>query len=317
MSEAREMGGPRWLVNNSGSFASVNIVLPSHSSVDCESDAVVTFSQGIQVKGMMSGGFLSSLARVFLTNESFFTTQVQNTSSRSADVLLAPADPGGIVLHQVRGAGDDLLLSSGAYVASDSSVTVTSEFQRGVGNSLLSGTGFFLLRASGRGTVACAAYGSVHQYVLREGEERAVDNGHLVAWSTSCTYRTGLANSGSGGILNSMTSGEGLMCFFQGPGTIYLQSHKPEREANTAINGTKRKVKTSASLGAIGVGCFITVVLPLMLFLFAWLFWIAASEGNIEWTQPYQSDPYTTRRHRQRPQQVGGRVNNQGYGEEF
>jgi hypothetical protein len=71
--------------------------------------------------------------------------------------------------------------------------------------------------------------------VLAVGETRAVDNGHLVAWSASMKYRVGLAaGDGMGGmtgrrLMNSMTSGEGLMCFFEGPGIVYLQSHKPDR----------------------------------------------------------------------------------------
>jgi hypothetical protein len=35
----------------------------------------------------------------------------------------------------------------------------------------------------------------------------------------------GLASGGSS-FVDSFTSGEGLMCFFQGPGTVYVQSHK-------------------------------------------------------------------------------------------
>ena len=139
--------------------------------------------------------------------------------------MMAPRDPGGIALHPLTPTGDDLLLTTGAYVASDVGVAISVEPQARFRNSLLSGTGFFLLRASGRGTVACAAYGSIHKYTLKAGEKRSVDNGHLVAWSATMKYRVGLANP-RGGIWTSMTSGEGLMCQFEGPGVIYLQSHK-------------------------------------------------------------------------------------------
>jgi uncharacterized protein (TIGR00266 family) len=227
---------PTWTVSNSGSFAAIQVQLPPHTEVHCESDAVVTFSQGIQVKGYLSGGFFSSLFRFFLADESFFTTKVENDSSRTADVMMAPSEPGGVMLHTLVGAGDDLLLTSGAYVASDASVNISSKIQSGLANSLLSGTGSFLLRANGCGHVAFAAYGAVHQYTLRQGEIRAVDNGHLVAWSAHMKYRTGMA---SGGFLNSMTSGEGLMCFFEGPGTLYLQSHKQSTEADTSSKSSK------------------------------------------------------------------------------
>jgi uncharacterized protein (TIGR00266 family) len=285
------MAAPTWTVSNSGSFASLKVQLPPHTEVHCESDAVVTFSQGIQVKGYLSGGFFSSLARFYFTNESFFTTKVENDSSRTADVMMAASDPGGIVLHILVGAGDDLLLTSGAYVASDARVNVSSEMQSRLGNSLLSGTGFFLLRASGIGHVAFAAYGSVHQYTLRPGDVRAVDNGHLVAWSAHMKYRTGLA---SGGIVNSMTSGEGLMCFFEGPGTLYLQSHKPSIEANTAIKSAKGGARQTAKVGGTINLCLCMPFLFFVLLVVGAMVFAAINEGiNF---QKFRVDDYSDTR---------------------
>mmetsp|Transcript_31212 Transcript_31212/g.61781 ORF Transcript_31212/g.61781 Transcript_31212/m.61781 type:complete len:289 (-) Transcript_31212:195-1061(-) len=226
------MSAPTWNILDSGSFASLSVRLPAGTSINCESDAVITMSDGVDVMGVMSGGLLSSLARAFLSNESFFTTQVRNTNREvQGDALLAPSEPGGILLHQLVGMGDDLLLVKGAYVASDCGVKITSEVQTRIRNSIMSGTGFFLLRARGRGKLACAAYGAVHKYTLRAGETRAVDNGHIVAWTADMPYRTGMASGGGfGGLGRSVTSGEGLMCFFTGPGTVFLQSHKPLEE---------------------------------------------------------------------------------------
>lgn len=227
---------PTWCLENRGSFASIHVILPPHSQIHCESDAVVTFSEGVEVQGVLSGGIFASFFRVFLGGESFFTTLVENTQHEGiCNVMLAAADPGGIELHKLT-TNQDLLLTSGAYAASDTTVTITTELQSRLQNSLLSGTGFFLLRASGNGTVACAAYGSIHKYQLKVGETRAVDNGHLVAWSANMNYRVGLANARQG-ILASMKSGEGLMCHFVGPGTIYLQSHKCRREMKTTKGG--------------------------------------------------------------------------------
>ena len=67
---------PVWSVQNAGSFASVRVDLPPGTHVCCESDAVVSFTQGVTVQGQLAGGFLGALARSFLTNESFFTTKV-------------------------------------------------------------------------------------------------------------------------------------------------------------------------------------------------------------------------------------------------
>jgi uncharacterized protein (AIM24 family) len=163
---------------------------------------------------------MGGLARTFLTGESFFTTTVE-ARERGQDVLLAAQSAGDVVLHRL---GDELLLTSGAYLAADSSVSVKSEVQTQMGNSMLSGTGFFLLRAQGTGVVACASHGAVHRYKLEPGERRGVDNGHILGWTAAMKYETGLA---TGSVYSSVTSGEGLMCFFTGPGIVYVQSHKP------------------------------------------------------------------------------------------
>lgn len=58
---------------------------------------------------------------------------------------------------------------------------------------------------------------------LQPEEKYIVDNGHLVAWN--CKYV--LERVASGGIISGITSGEGLVCKFTGPGTVFLQSRNP------------------------------------------------------------------------------------------
>merc|ERR1712000_784853 len=54
---------------------------------------------------------------------------------------------------------------------------------------------------------------------LFSGEHHIVDNGHLVAWS--CDYKIEKAG---GGFMGSMKTGEGLVCRFTGPGSVYMQT---------------------------------------------------------------------------------------------
>jgi len=319
-SSSREQD-PIWIVKDPGSFSSIVVKLPPGTTVNCESDAVVAFSQGVQVRGVMAGGILSSLARTFLTNESFFTTIVENTDLESvAEVMIAPKDPGGIVLHKMTyrgtglgrergdGDGDDLLLTSGAYIASDSNIKVTSKVQS-IGKSLFSQTGSFLLRASslnegrGVGYVAFGAYGSVHKYVLGVGEIQSVDNGHLVAWSESMKYWVGLASlldsrsSTSSRIMNSMTSGEGLMCHFEGPGTVYIQSHKPDP---MQINSSS-KSKGGGNQPLRLVGVFIIFIIIITLYLFPIIVYNMRGGNMFEesWHQQSDNERYYDRRQRE------------------
>lgn len=58
---------------------------------------------------------------------------------------------------------------------------------------------------------------------LAEGERYIVDNGHLVAWNTKYI----LERVASGGIISGLSAGEGLVCKFTGPGTIFIQTRNP------------------------------------------------------------------------------------------
>lgn len=55
---------------------------------------------------------------------------------------------------------------------------------------------------------------------LADGEKYIVDNGHLVAWNTKYI----LERVASGGLISGIASGEGLVCKFTGPGTVFMQT---------------------------------------------------------------------------------------------
>jgi len=57
-----------------------------------------------------------------------------------------------------------------------------------------------------------------------------IDTGHLAAWESTLQYTVG--KSGSGWIA-SMLSGEGLVCHFQGQGTVWLQSRNAAEYGST------------------------------------------------------------------------------------
>lgn len=50
-----------------------------------------------------------------------------------------------------------------------------------------------------------------------------MDNGHLVAWN--CDYKIEKAG---GGLFTSMKTGEGAVCRFSGPGTVFIQTRNFE-----------------------------------------------------------------------------------------
>jgi hypothetical protein len=86
-----------------------------------------------------------------------------------------------------------------------------------------------------------------------DGERYIVDNGHLVAWNTKYV----LERVASGGIISGLAAGEGLVCKFTGPGTVFLQTRNavsgPHTHYSAVILTTKDCVR-SVVAGKPGCG---------------------------------------------------------------
>ena len=90
--------------------------------------------------------------------------------------------------------------------------------------NLAGGEGGFMVHASGIGKVVLACYGAVERMTLAEGQSVVVDSGHLVAFSEGTRYTTRKA---TGGLMQTLKSGEGFVLDFVGPGELYIQSRNP------------------------------------------------------------------------------------------
>ncbi len=105
----------------------------------------------------------------------------------------------------------------GGFLAMTDGVIKDTKSQ-GFGKGMFSGEGFFVNRISGVGILFITSLGAIIERHLKQGEQWIVDNGHLVAWN--CPYT--IERSG-GGLISGMHAGEGLVCRFTGPGTIFIQ----------------------------------------------------------------------------------------------
>ena len=213
----------------------MQVQLERGSSIKAEPDACVTMSDSVRVGASLDGGLLGGLMRTIFSGESVFS-QTLTATDAAGDAVLAASELGDVCLIGM--VDEDLLLAKGAFLAADEAVEVAAATQSGLGRALFSGAGLFVLSASGRGTLAVNAHGSILTYQLAAGEVRAVDNGHLVAWSAGMQYEMRMAAAARGGhalssMATSAASGEGLMCFFTGPGRLWLQTHKPKPVASS------------------------------------------------------------------------------------
>lgn len=132
-------------------------------------------------------------------------------------VALAPTLFGDIVTLQID-PGSKWMVGKDAMLAHTANVVKDTKSQ-GLGKALFSGEDLFIYHFSGEGLLWLTSYGAIETKQLGQGEQHIVDNGHLVAWN--CNYAMERAG---GGTMGSMKTGEGLICRFTGPGTVYIQT---------------------------------------------------------------------------------------------
>jgi uncharacterized protein (TIGR00266 family) len=191
-------------------------------AVTAEAGAMVTMNDRVvastRARPGGKGGLFKSLKRSFLTGESFFT----NTFTATADggeVSLAPSLCGDMAVHALV-PGEDLMIQSTSYLASDVSVDLDTSWQGF--KALFSGESFFFLKASGTGQVAVSAFGGIETIEL-DGD-LIVDTGHLVAFTSGINYRT---TKPGNSWLQAFFSGEGIVLHVSGKGRLYLQTRNP------------------------------------------------------------------------------------------
>jgi uncharacterized protein (TIGR00266 family) len=204
-----------------GAFPMLKVELNEGESLKAESGAMIAMSSTVDIEGKMEGGFLGGLTRKLLTGESFF---LQNMVAKrgNGEVMLAHSQPGEIAALEMDGSTEYILQKNG-FLAGSETLSISSKAQN-LTKGLFSGEGFFVVRISGTGILFVSSFGSIHTMDIPAGEQFTVDNAHLVAWPSTIEYTIDKA---SAGWFSSVTSGEGLVCRFTGPGRIMIQTRNP------------------------------------------------------------------------------------------
>jgi uncharacterized protein (AIM24 family) len=107
--------------------------------------------------------------------------------------------------------------------------------------------GGFIVRAGGTGKVVFGAYGAIEVWNLEPGQTLTVDTGHMVAYEDSVQMTVRKA---TGGVVQMLKSGEGLVFDFAGPGRVWTQTRNP----NEFLTWVSAAIGTSNSGASGGVG---------------------------------------------------------------
>src|SRR5262245_28400746 len=197
------------------SFALAVLQLSAEQSIQAEAGAMVSMSVNIELQSQMKGGLLGALKRAAGGESAFISTFTARGGP--GEVTLAPGSPGDIAAIELT--GQPFFVQSSSYLAGDSSLTVDTKW--GGAKSFFAGEGLFVLMIQGQGLLLVSSFGAIHRKMLRPGERYVVDTGHLVAWEGSTQYTLHKAASG---FFSSMTSGEGIVAEFSGPGELLIQT---------------------------------------------------------------------------------------------
>ncbi|PSN67948.1 DUF124-domain-containing protein [Corynespora cassiicola Philippines] len=205
---------------NGGSYRvshrDTNTILTVQLAIGCpltvRPGAMIAMSPTITLKGNVK----FSLKKAFIGGE-----MSKSTFTGPGELLLAPSAIGDVTIIKL-GGQEHWSVGKDAFLACTQGV-VTEYKSQGLGKALFSGEGLFVYKISGQGILWCTSFGAIIRKDLQKDEKYIIDNGHLVAWN--CKYI--MERVASGGIISNMSAGEGLVCKFTGPGTVFMQTRNP------------------------------------------------------------------------------------------
>lgn len=196
-------------------YATLRVDMEQGERFRAEPGAMLSMSPSIELETTTAGKGLMGTIKAAVGGESIFAS-IYNAVHARGELLLAPAHPGDIVRIDLQ--QQTILAYGGAYLAGDVGLTMSA---RGSFKSMVSGHDLFLSVLSGTGPVFLSSFGAVYARTLGVGESYVVDTGHIVAFTDGMHYSIKTA---SRGLFSSFASGEGLVCLFTGPGTIWMQT---------------------------------------------------------------------------------------------
>ncbi|MFO1391151.1 MAG: TIGR00266 family protein [Agitococcus sp.] len=225
----------------------LHVSLAQGEKIYCESNAMVMMEDTLDLKGKM-GGFGQALMRSFANGESLFQQHIEAVRG-AGDCLLSPVLMGGMQILDV--GTSSYCLSDGAFVAAETGVSLVSRMEQlSVQGALMSmfgqAGGFFYSEASGFGKLIVSGMGSLFTLDVEPNKDVIIDNAHVVAWDSRLQHKVSLGTSQGGGLMgrlvNSVTSGEGVVLRFSGKGKVVICSRNKDNfiawmRSSTAGNG--------------------------------------------------------------------------------
>ncbi|KAI1609022.1 tryptophan RNA-binding attenuator protein-like domain-containing protein [Exophiala viscosa] len=201
--------GGSYRISHRDTNSIITVQLAMGCPITAKPGAMIAMSPSITLKGAIK----FSVKKLLIGGE-----MAHSTFTGPGELLLAPSTLGDISILRMSG-NETWSVGRDAFLACTQGV-IKEYKNQGLSKAMFSGEGLFVYKISGTGLMWVSSFGAILKKELVEGERYIIDNGHLIAWN--CKYV--LERVASGGIISGLSSGEGLVCKFTGPGTVYMQT---------------------------------------------------------------------------------------------
>ena len=165
-----------------------------------------------------AGGLGKAMGRMF-SGESMFQN-IYTAENSEGMIAFASSFPGTIMAFNIA-PSQEIIAQKSAFLASESTVTLSAHIQKKLGAGFFGGEGFIMQRLSGNGIAFVEIDGYCSRYELAAGEKLLVDTGYLAAMSSTVS----LDIQSVAGLKNKLFGGEGFFnTVLTGPGSVWIQS---------------------------------------------------------------------------------------------
>ncbi len=180
-----------------------------------EPGALYFMKGNLQLESAMQGGIAKGLMRKFMTGETLFQSKIKG----SGEIYLEPSF-GHYLLFNID--KDALILDKRAFHCASAGLEVSAKMQQNVSSALFGGEGFFQTQVKGSGVVVLNSPVPVSElltYDLAAGEKLSVDGNFAFVRTATVSFQ---AEKSGKSLFQSVTSGEGLLQTFTGPGMVWI-----------------------------------------------------------------------------------------------
>ena len=188
-------------------------------------------------------GLTKGLMRKFMTGETLFQSKIVGTG----EVFLEPTF-GHYLMFNIN--DDALIFDKGAFYCASAGMEVSAKMQKNISSAIFGGEGLFQTQIKGTGIVVLVCPvppDELLMYDLAKGEKLSVDGNFAFVRTASVTFQ---AEKSAKTLFQSVTSGEGLLQTFTGPGVVWIAPTQVIYDRIKLQNGIYAVSHSQGSMGS-------------------------------------------------------------------